>query len=56
MAAQSSKASHDQFSCECHETCGWCCDPWPVNKLKSIEIQGESTDGICPDCRKEAKK
>ena len=50
------RAEHDEFNCQCHDTCGWCLDSWPVGKLIEIEINGETTPTICPNCRKDAKK
>ena len=38
---------HDVFTCECHETCSLCCEPWPFKSLKPF---GE-WEHVCPDCR-----
>lgn len=40
---------HDQFGCSCHETCGWCTQPFLITSLASTT----RSDGafICPKCR-----
>jgi len=41
--------AHDEFNCDCHETCSWCVVSVRLSTLR------EADDGalVCADCRRE---
>lgn len=45
------KFDHDEFNCECHETCSWCATSVLDSSLR------EQPDGarICSDCARQAR-
>lgn len=47
---------HDVYSCECHETCSICCEPYRLSQLKphTFKVPGfppDTWEMVCPECR-----
>lgn len=40
---------HDEYSCDCHETCGGCLEPFLITSLARTDLSGGTF--ICPSCR-----
>lgn len=47
---------HDEFTCECHETCSICAEVWLRGQLKphTFQVPGfppDTWEFVCPECR-----
>lgn len=49
-------ADHDVFTCECHETCSWCADPFPITQLGPFTYKGDTWEMICHPCQDDHKR